>query len=81
MSDLKNSVPTDVKNPKNDKKHYKKNFLKNVSVTTRETSITPNTEIALSYQNIYGNSKMLMYHHLLNEALLQIVIKNTIKFL
>ena len=30
--------------------------LKNVSVATRETSKTPNTEIALSYQNIYGIS-------------------------
>ena len=39
--------------------------LKNVSVTTRDTSNTSNTsntEIAQNYQNIYGNSKMPLYH-------------------
>ena len=45
--------------------------LKNVLVTTRGTSNTPNTEIALSYQIMYENSKMLIYHQLLNGALLQ----------
>ena len=30
--------------------------LRNVLVTTRVTSNTPNTEIALSYQNIYGKN-------------------------
>ena len=38
---------------------------------THETSNTPNEEIALSYQNVYGNSKMLIYYQLLNEVLLQ----------
>ena len=32
---------------------------------------TPNTEIALSYQDMYGNSEMFIYHQLLNGALLQ----------
>ena len=48
---------------------------------TRETSNTSNEKIALSYQNIYGNSKMLIYYQLLNEVLLQSIIKNTIKCL
>ena len=48
---------------------------------TCQTSNTPNTKIALSYQNIYGNSKMLIYHQLLNELLLKNVIKNTMRFL
>ena len=48
-----------------------KHLLKNVFVTTRGTTNTPNTEIALSYQTMYGNSKMLIYHQLLNGALLQ----------
>ena len=48
-----------------------KHPLKNVSVTTHKTSNTANTEIALSYQSIYGNSKMLIYHELLNRVLLQ----------
>ena len=45
--------------------------LKNVSAVTCETSNTSNTEIALNYQNIYGNSKMLIYYQLLNGVLLQ----------
>ena len=45
--------------------------LKNVLVTISRTSNTPNTEIALSYQIRYENSKMLIYHQLLNGALLQ----------
>ena len=45
--------------------------LKNVSAVTYETSNTSDTEIALNYHNIYGNSKMLIYYQLLNEVLLQ----------
>ena len=45
--------------------------LKNVSVTTRKTSNTPNTEIARSYQNMFKNSKILIYHQLLNGVLLR----------
>ena len=37
-----------------------KHPLKNVLVTTRGISNTQNTEIALSYQSMYGNSKMLI---------------------
>ena len=48
---------------------------------TRETSNTPNEEIALSYQNVYGNSKMLIYYQLLNEVLLQKYHQTTIKCL
>ena len=43
--------------------------LRNVSVTTRSTSNTSNTEMALSYQIIYA--KMLIYHQLLNGVLLR----------
>ena len=43
-----------------------KHPLKNLSVTTRDASNTQNTEIAMSYQSIYGNSNMLIYHQLLN---------------
>ena len=52
----------------------------NVSVTTRATWNTPNTEIMLSYQNIYGNLKMLIYHQLLNEVLLQKCFQKQLKF-
>ena len=48
-----------------------KHPLKNVSVTTRETSNTSNTETAQSFENIYGNLKILIYHQLLNGVLLQ----------
>ena len=48
-----------------------KHPLKNVSVTPRETLNIPNWELALSYQNVYENSKMLIYHQLLNGVLLQ----------
>ena len=58
-----------------------KHPLKNVLVPTRGTSKIPNTEIALSYQSMYGNSKMLIYYQLLSGALLQKCIKNTINFL
>ena len=34
--------------------------LRNVSGVTCETSNNSNTKIALNYQNIYGNSKMLI---------------------
>ena len=61
----------DVKNLTN---HEKK------VLTTRGTSNTANTEIAQSYQNIYGNSKMLIYHQKLNEYCYKSTIKNTIKF-
>ena len=65
----------DVKNLTKDEKCFtlelQKYPLKKVLVTTHKTSNTPNTEIALSYQNIYGNSKMLIYHQLLSRVLLQ----------
>ena len=65
----------DVKNLTNDEKKFplelQKHPLKKVSVTTRETSNTSKTDIAQNYQNIYGNSKMLIYHQLLNGVLLQ----------
>ena len=48
-----------------------KHPLKNVLITTGGTSNKPNPEIALSYQNMHGNSKMLNNHQLLNGALLQ----------
>ena len=54
-----------------------KHPLKKVSVATRVTSNTLNTEIALTNQNIFGNSKMLMYHQLLNGVLLQKVLSKT----
>ena len=38
---------------------------------TRETSNTPNKEIAPSYESIYVNSKKLIYCQLLNRVLLQ----------
>ena len=64
-----------VKNLTNDEKKFflelQKYPLKNVLVTTCGTSNTPNTEIGLSYQTMYGNSKMLIYHQLLNGVLLQ----------
>ena len=63
----------DVKDLRNDEKSFtlelEKHHLSNVLVTTSQTSNTPNTEIALSYQSMYGNSKMLIYHQFLNEAL------------
>ena len=49
--------------------------LEKVSVNTRETSNTPNTEIASNHQNIYGNSKMLIYYHLLYGILLVLLQK------
>ena len=54
----------DVKNLTNDEKSFtlqlQKHSLKDILVTTRETLNTQNTETALNYQNIYGNSKMLI---------------------
>ena len=43
-----------------------KHPLNNVLETTRGTSNTPNTKIAPNYQNMCENSKMLIYHQLLN---------------
>ena len=43
-----------------------KHPLNNVLETTRGTSNTQNTEIAPSYQDMCENSKMLIYHQLLN---------------
>ena len=48
-----------------------KHPLKNISVTTRETANTSNTETAQSFENIYGILKMLIYHQLMNGVLLQ----------
>ena len=48
-----------------------KHPLNNVLETTRGTSNTQNTEIAPNYQNMCENSKLLIYHQLLNWALLQ----------
>ena len=55
-----------------------RNSLNNVLVTTCETSKTSNIEIAMSYQNIYGNSKTLIYHQLLSNVTK--VLSKTIKF-
>ena len=57
-----------------------KHHLKNVLVTTRGTSNIPNTEIAQSYQNIYGNSKILIYHQKLNGVLLQTYYQKQLNF-
>ena len=51
-----------------------------VSVTTCGTSNTPNTETTQSYENIYRNSKMLIYHQLLNEVLLQKCYQKQLNF-
>ena len=55
----------DIMNLKNDEKGFtlelQKHPLNNVLVTTLRTSNTPNTEIAPSYQNMNGNSKIRMY--------------------
>ena len=48
-----------------------RNSLNNVLVTTWETSKTSNIQIAMCYQNIYGNSKTLICHQLLSRVLLQ----------
>ena len=77
MSDPKVVYRADVKNlilqmmKKDFNLELQKNCLKNVSITTRETLNTRNTEITLSYQNIYVNSKMLIHHQLLNGVLLK----------
>ena len=65
----------DVKNLTNDEKKFylgvTETPFKNVLVTTCRTSNIPDIEIALSYQNMYGNSKTLIYHQLLNGALFE----------
>ena len=76
MSDPKNSLPTRCKGSYKQikKKNYlelQKHALNNFLVTTSETLNISKTEIALTYQNIYGNSKILIYHQLSNGILLQ----------
>ena len=65
----------DVKNLTNNEKkinlELQKHPLKNIFVTTRGISNTPNTEIALNYESMHGNWKMLKYLQLLNGVLLQ----------
>ena len=46
---------------KNFNLELQKHLLKKILVATRETSNTPNTETALSYENKHGNSKMPIY--------------------
>ena len=53
------------------KKRLQKHPLKKVLVTNCGTSNTTNTEITQSYQNVSGNSTMLIYRQLLNGVLLQ----------
>ena len=57
-----------------------KHPLKNVLVTTRGISNTPNTEIALSYQSMYGNSKMLILPVIEWSIVNKSVTKSTIYF-
>ena len=65
----------DVKNLTNDEKKFylgvTETPFKNVLVTTCRTSNIPNIEMVLGYQNMYGNSKTLIYHQLLNGALFE----------
>ena len=75
----------DVKNSSNDDRKFHLGVtetpFKECFGNHMRTTSTPNTEAALSYQNFYGNSKMLIYHQLLNRICYKGVTKNVICFL